>query len=68
MMINIAMQSEPDFDIDIKEDVEEECSKYGRVKHIFVDKYVNKCLTPFNNHEQFYYMPQLLIKFKLIPV
>jgi len=38
MMINAPMQSEPDFDIDIKEDVEEECSKYGRVKHIFVDK------------------------------
>lgn len=37
-MANIAMQTEPDFDIDIKEDVEEECSKYGRVKHIFVDK------------------------------
>jgi len=34
------MQTEPDFDLDIKEDVEEECSKYGRVKHIYVDKYV----------------------------
>lgn len=32
------MQTEPDFDLDIKEDVEEECSKYGRVKHIYVDK------------------------------
>ncbi|KAK2384788.1 RNA-binding protein [Trifolium repens] len=31
-------ETEPDFDIDIKEDVEEECSKYGRVKHIYVDK------------------------------
>ena len=30
-MANIAMQTEPDFDIDIKEDVEEECSKYGRL-------------------------------------
>lgn len=36
------MQTEPDFDLDIKEDVEEECSKYGRVKHIYVDKYVCK--------------------------
>ncbi|KAE8725986.1 hypothetical protein F3Y22_tig00007902pilonHSYRG00027 [Hibiscus syriacus] len=26
---------EPDFDLDIKVDVEEECNKYGRVKHIF---------------------------------
>jgi RNA-binding protein 39 len=32
------LQTEPDFDLDIKEDVEEECSKYGRVKHIYVDK------------------------------
>ncbi|KAE9601303.1 putative splicing factor, RBM39, splicing factor RBM39, linker [Lupinus albus] len=31
-------EMEPDFDLDIKEDVEEECSKYGRVKHIYVDK------------------------------
>jgi len=26
------------FDADIREDVEDECSKYGRIKHIFVDK------------------------------
>ena len=31
-------QTEPDFDEDIKEDVAEECSKFGRVKHIHVDK------------------------------
>ncbi|KAG2410582.1 Cleavage stimulating factor [Vigna angularis] len=37
-MFDPTTESEPDFDIDIKEDVEEECSKYGRVKHIFVDK------------------------------
>ncbi|QCD84785.1 RNA-binding protein 39 [Vigna unguiculata] len=37
-MFDPSTESEPDFDIDIKEDVEEECSKYGRVKHIFVDK------------------------------
>ena len=37
------MQTEPDFDLDIKEDVEEECSKFGRVKHIYVDKWVNEC-------------------------
>jgi hypothetical protein len=31
-------QAEPDFDLDIKEDVQEECSKFGVVKHIFVVK------------------------------
>lgn len=31
-------ESEPDFDLDIKEDVQDECSKFGAVKHIFVDK------------------------------
>ncbi|XP_048429545.1 RNA-binding protein 39-like isoform X2 [Pyrus x bretschneideri] len=30
--------SEPDFDLDIKDDVQEECSKYGKLKHIYVDK------------------------------
>ena len=34
------MQTDPEFDLDIKEDVEEECSKFGRVRHIYVDKYV----------------------------
>ncbi|KAJ8765555.1 hypothetical protein K2173_014677 [Erythroxylum novogranatense] len=37
-MFDPATETEPDFDLDIKEDVAEECSKYGRVKHIFVDK------------------------------
>uniref|UniRef100_A0A0C9RU66 TSA: Wollemia nobilis Ref_Wollemi_Transcript_12843_2389 transcribed RNA sequence n=1 Tax=Wollemia nobilis TaxID=56998 RepID=A0A0C9RU66_9CONI len=32
-------ETEPDFDVDIKEDVQDECSKFGTVKHIFVDKY-----------------------------
>lgn len=31
-------QADQDFDLDIKEDVQEECSKFGAVKHIFVDK------------------------------
>ncbi|GBG88761.1 hypothetical protein CBR_g48379 [Chara braunii] len=31
-------ETEPDFDLDIKEDVSEECSKFGIVKHIYVDK------------------------------
>ncbi|KAK4785931.1 hypothetical protein SAY86_002620 [Trapa natans] len=33
-----ATETEPDFDLDIKEDVGEECSKFGKVKHIYVDK------------------------------
>ncbi|MED6138512.1 hypothetical protein PIB30_074874 [Stylosanthes scabra] len=37
-MFDPATETEPDFDLDIKEDVEEECSKFGRVKHIYVDK------------------------------
>ncbi|XP_038694096.1 RNA-binding protein 39 isoform X2 [Tripterygium wilfordii] len=37
-MFDPATETEPDFDLDIKDDVEEECSKYGRVKHIYVDK------------------------------
>lgn len=32
------VQSDPEFDLDIKEDVQDECSKFGAVKHIFVDK------------------------------
>ncbi|XP_061364704.1 uncharacterized protein LOC133308121 isoform X2 [Gastrolobium bilobum] len=31
-------EKEPDFDLDIKEDVEAECSKFGKLKHIHVDK------------------------------
>ncbi|GAV76352.1 RRM_1 domain-containing protein, partial [Cephalotus follicularis] len=37
-MFDPATETDPEFDLDIKEDVEEECSKYGRVKHIYVDK------------------------------
>ncbi|KAK3411535.1 hypothetical protein EUGRSUZ_I00287 [Eucalyptus grandis] len=33
-----ATETEPDFDLDIKDDVGEECSKFGQVKHIYVDK------------------------------
>lgn len=32
------LQKEPDFDLDIKEDVEAECSKFGKLNHIYVDK------------------------------
>ncbi|KAJ8440956.1 hypothetical protein Cgig2_019985 [Carnegiea gigantea] len=32
-------ETDPEFDLDIKEDVEEECSKFGRVRHIYVDKH-----------------------------
>lgn len=34
------LQAEPDFDLDIKDDVQDECSKFGTVKHISVDKLV----------------------------
>lgn len=35
---NILWQTEPDFDLDIKEDVQDECSKFGSLRHIYVDK------------------------------
>jgi len=31
-------EKEPDFHIDIKEDMEEECQKFGQLRHIYVDK------------------------------
>ncbi|XP_073008643.1 uncharacterized protein [Typha latifolia] len=37
-MFDPSVETEPDFDLDIKDDVEAECSKFGTVKHIFVDK------------------------------
>ncbi|EOX92355.1 Splicing factor isoform 1 [Theobroma cacao] len=43
-MFDPATEMEPDFDLEIKEDVEEECSKYGRVKHIHVDKNSAGCV------------------------
>nr|POE81858.1 rna-binding protein rsd1 [Quercus suber] len=30
-------ETEPDFELDIKEDVQSECLKFGKLKHIFVD-------------------------------
>lgn len=37
-MFDPATEEDPEFDMDIKEDVHEECSNYGHVKHIHVDK------------------------------
>jgi len=37
-MFDPAVETDPDFDLDIRDDVREECSKYGQVTHIFVDK------------------------------
>ncbi|GAB5356125.1 hypothetical protein AAMO2058_000264200 [Amorphochlora amoebiformis] len=37
-MFNPATEEDPEFDLDIKEDVEEEVRKYGEIKHIHVDK------------------------------
>lgn len=31
-------EKDPDWHLDIKEDVEEECQKHGRLKHVFVDR------------------------------
>ncbi|KAJ6896952.1 RNA-binding protein 39-like isoform X1 [Populus alba x Populus x berolinensis] len=37
-MFDPKTETEPDFELDIKEDVQEECSRFGNVKHIHVDK------------------------------
>ncbi|KAL9262829.1 RNA-binding protein 39-like protein [Drosera capensis] len=37
-MFDANLETEPDFDLDIKEDVQEECAKYGGLRHIYVDK------------------------------
>ncbi|XP_020111624.1 RNA-binding protein 39-like [Ananas comosus] len=37
-MFDPSTETDPDFDLDIKDEVEEECLKFGPVKHIFVDK------------------------------
>lgn len=37
-MFDPSSEADPEFDLDIKEDVQDECSKFGAVKHIFVDK------------------------------
>ncbi|CAI0407979.1 unnamed protein product [Linum tenue] len=37
-MFDPQSETEPDFDLDIKDDVQEECSKFGTLNHIFVDK------------------------------
>ncbi|XP_031498825.1 uncharacterized protein LOC116263283 isoform X1 [Nymphaea colorata] len=37
-MFDPTSEADPEFDLDIKEDVQEECSNFGVVKHIFVDK------------------------------
>ncbi|XP_077248687.1 uncharacterized protein LOC143888214 isoform X2 [Tasmannia lanceolata] len=38
-MFDPSSEAEPDFDLDIKEEVQEECSNFGPVKHIYVDKH-----------------------------
>ncbi|XAR72683.1 hypothetical protein NMG60_11019407 [Bertholletia excelsa] len=37
-MFDLNLETEPDFDLDIKEDVQDECAKFGTLKHIYVDK------------------------------
>ncbi|KAJ0971995.1 hypothetical protein J5N97_019954 [Dioscorea zingiberensis] len=43
-MFDPKTETEPDFDLDIKEDVQEECSKFGPLRHIYVDKNSNGCV------------------------
>lgn len=41
-------EKDPDWDADIRDDVLEECTKYGYVYHIHVDKASNQvCVTTF---------------------
>ncbi|KAJ6819965.1 RNA-binding protein 39-like [Iris pallida] len=37
-MFDPSTETEPDFDLDIRDEVQDECSKFGAVKHIYVDK------------------------------
>ncbi|KAL2498684.1 Splicing factor [Abeliophyllum distichum] len=37
-MFDPSSEMDLEFDLDIRDDVQEECSKYGAVKHIYVDK------------------------------
>ena len=37
-MFDPSQETEPDWQIEIGEDVKEECNKFGRVRFIFVDK------------------------------
>ncbi|PWA59771.1 splicing factor, CC1-like protein [Artemisia annua] len=37
-MFDPELEDEPDFDLDIKEDVQSESSKYGKLRHIYVEK------------------------------
>ncbi|KAG7601753.1 putative splicing factor, RBM39, nucleotide-binding alpha-beta plait domain superfamily [Arabidopsis thaliana] len=37
-MFDPATETEPNFDLEIRDDVADECSKYGPVNHIYVDK------------------------------
>lgn len=42
-------EKDPDWDADIRDDVLEECTKYGQVYHIHVDKTSNQvCVTDFS--------------------
>ncbi|CAH1425030.1 unnamed protein product [Lactuca virosa] len=37
-MFDPELEDEPDFDLDIKDDVQSECAKYGKLRHIYVEK------------------------------
>jgi len=40
-MFDPGTETDPDFDLDIRDEVQEECSRFGPVKHIYVDKHSN---------------------------
>ncbi|KAL2937042.1 RNA-binding protein 39 [Bienertia sinuspersici] len=46
-MFDPNVETEPDFDLDIKDDVRDECAKFGSLKHIFVDKFVSYAVSVF---------------------
>ncbi|KAA8530979.1 hypothetical protein F0562_005654 [Nyssa sinensis] len=37
-MFDPATETDPEYDLEIKDDVKDECSNFGRVKHIYADK------------------------------
>ncbi|XP_075521023.1 uncharacterized protein LOC142554219 isoform X2 [Primulina tabacum] len=43
-MFDTHSKAETNFDLDVKEDVQDECSKFGKLKHIYVDKNSAGCV------------------------
>ena len=43
VLSSVARETEPNWDADIRDDVYEECAKFGGVIHIYVDKLSQVC-------------------------